>query len=407
MIPSNNLSVLPWYDSIERQNSRKWWTYGAVYPLFCPGGYILPWQIMRKRREERGKGELLEFSTGGVGYLTRDGSWYQDAEAGYVSEYIIASTDTTIYLENLAHELQSGEHGADAVSYVIYNGSGVVLATGRSVADTESIFVDLPQGAAKIRMQARNDDVAPDITGHAYSVADVSVGIKTCMLYDREGNLLKDIVVEMTEAGMTIKSFEEFDVIVFPSIVPVLPGLSNGQYYLEMSDGIETWYSEIFTVVNDISGYLKLEWWDVEDFEMDGGVIVYQNPGFKNVVYLQADIAKPEYLFEEEGETRDGYFFPQKQISEKRYHFSFLASEYLLDVLRFVRMADYAYITKDGQRYSLDTFLISPEWEDYGDVARVEAEFDTATVAKKVGKGYIERVQGDFNSDYNNDFSKE
>lgn len=407
MIPNNNLSVLPWYDSIGHQNSRKWWTYGAVYPLFCPGGYILPWQIMRKRRNERQKGKLLEFSAGDAGYLTRDGSWYQDTDAGYVSEYLIASTDTTIYLENLAHDLQSGAHGADAVSYVIYSGSDAVLATGRTVADVESRFVELPQGAAKIRMQARNDDVAPDVTGHAYSVADVPVGIKTCMLYDREGNLLKDIAVEMEEAGMTIKRFAEFDVIVFPSNVPVLPGLSNGQYYLEMSDGIETWYSEIFTVVNDISGYLKLEWWDVEDFEMDGGVIVYQNPAFKNVVYLQADIAKPEYLFEEEGETRDGYFFPQKQISEKRYHFSFLASEYLLDVLRFVRMADYAYITKDGQKYSLDTFLISPEWEDYGDVARVEAEFDTATVAKKIGKGYIERVQGDFNSDYNKDFSKE
>ena len=138
---------------------------------------------------------------------------------------------------------------------------------------------------------------------------------------------------------------------------------------------------------------------------MDAGTIVYKDPAFKNVLYLQADIAKPEYPFEEEGEIRDGYFFPTKQISEKRYRFNFLASEYLLDVMRFIRMSDYAEIEYHGQRYSLDTFLITPEWESNGDVADVEAVFDTATVAKKIGLGFIKSQRGDFNADFNNDYN--
>ena len=85
----------------------------------------------------------------------------------------------------------------------------------------------------------------------------------------------------------------------------------------------------------------------------------------------------------------------------------FLASEYLLDVMRFIRMADYAYITKNGQQYKLDTFLITPEWEDNGDVASVEAEFDTATVAKKIGRAYIQASGGDFNNDFDNDFNNQ
>ena len=91
-------------------------------------------------------------------------------------------------------------------------------------------------------------------------------------------------------------------------------------------------------------------------------------------------------------------------ISEKRYRFKFFAPEYLLDVMRFIRMADFANITANGQVYSLDTFLITPEWEDNGDVASVEAQFDTATVAKKIGVGYIKAQRGDFNDDFNNDF---
>lgn len=287
MIPNNNLSVLPWYSSIEQQNARKWWVYGRVYPLFTPAMFLLPFQILRTHRA-----------------------------------------------------------GSTISSFRIYTKDGVLVGT-----------------------------------------------------YTQQIN----------EAGIYIKAFASFgyDVIVFPGLLPVFTQFQNGQYYAVLSDGTETWYSEIFTVVNDIQPYLKIEWWDVEDFTMDAGTIVYVSPSFKNVLYLKADIAKPEYPFEEEGETRDGYFFPIKQISEKHYRFSFLASEYLLDVMRFIRMADYAQITKNGQTYSLDTFLITPEWEDNGDVAAVEAEFDTATVAKKIGRGYIQPNGSDFNNDFNDDFNNQ
>ena len=285
MIPNNNMSVLPWYDSIERQNARKWWVYNKVYPLFTPAGFVLPFQVMREHRTN------------------------------------------------------------EIVSFIIYK---------------------------------------------------------------RDNSLVGDFTQAIKETGLKVVNpigIREIDVIVYPGLLPAFTKFADGQYYAVMSDGVQTWYSEMFTVVNDISGYLKLEWWDVDDFYMDEGVIIYKSPLFRNKLYLCADIAKPEYVFEEEGETRDGYFFPAKQISEKRYHFAFLASEYLLDVMRFVRMADYAQITKNEQVYKLDTFLITPEWEDNGDVASVDAEFDTATVAKKIGRGFTTATKGDFNNDYNDDFN--
>lgn len=287
MIPNNNLSVLPWYTSIEQQNARKWWAYNRVYPLFTPAMFMLPFQILRAHRS-----------------------------------------------------------GATISLFQVYTKTGVLV-----------------------------------------------------------GNFTQAI----RDAGITIKQFTSlgYDVIVFGGQMPVFAQFADGQYYATISDGTQTWYSEIFTVVNDIEPYLKITWWDLSDFTMDAGTIVYTNPSYKNVLYLQSDIAKPEYTFEEEGETLDGYFFPTKQISEKRYRFNFLASEYLLDVMRFIRMADYAEIEYRGQRYSLDTFLITPEWEDNGDVAAVEAVFDTATVAKKIGLGYIKAKRGGFNDDFNNDFDNQ
>lgn len=287
MIPNNNLSVLPFYTSLDQQNARKWWMYGRVYPLYCPAGFLLPFQI------------ILPFRS--------------------------------------------------------------------------------------------------------------SPSLQSCWLFDANTDAIVDssVLQKLNDTGFVFKQFQSLDytIAVYPGLLPLFITLPNGRYYLRLSINSVYYFSEIFTVVNDIQPYLKITWWDIDDFTMDAGTIVYTNPAFKNVLYLQSDLAKPEYPFEEEGETRDGYFFPTKQISEKRYRFNFLASEYLLDVMRFIRMADYAEIEYHGQRYSLDTFLITPEWEDNGDVAAVEAVFDTATVAKKIGLGYIKAQRGDYNDDFNNDYN--
>lgn len=216
-------------------------------------------------------------------------------------------------------------------------------------------------------------------------------------------------ITSLRNGGLTFKQFATigYDVLVYPATSPALQSLSNGRYYMLLQVNNHEYFSEVFTVVNDIQPYLKLEWWDETDLIMDAGAIVYTSPAFKNVLYLPSDIAKPEYQFEEEGEERDGYFFPVKQISYKQYRFGFLAPEYLLDVLRLVRMADHIRITKNGQQYSLDTFLITPEWESEGDVANVVVEFRTATVAKRIGVGYARAGRGDFNDDFNNDFNNQ
>ena len=289
MIPNNNLSVLPFYTSLEQQNARKWWTYGRVYPLFTQAGYLLPFQLI----------------------IDHNSSWT---------------------VNNLS--------------------------------------------SARI-FDANTDQVLQDITTEIRS-------------------------------GMVKKEFAAlgYDVFVFAGTMPIFASLSNGRYYVVLT-WTNSFYSEIFTVVNDIQPYLKITWWDEQDFTMDAGTIVYTNPSFRNVLYLKADLAKPEYPFEEEGENRDGYFFPTKQISEKRYRFAFFASEYLLDVMRFIRMADHAQIEYHGQTYNLDTFLITPEWEPNGDVAAVQAEFDTATVAKKINIGLGGTARGDYNNDFNNDFNNQ
>lgn len=284
MTTNNNISVLPWYKSIEEQNHRKSYAYGEVYPLFAQAGLLLPFQIIR-------------------------------------------------------------EH--------------------------------------------RNNEVT------------------TVNLYQRDGQPVASIASQMAEAGLTIVSFSAYgyDVILYPALFPLM-SMFDGQYYMTLSDGVETWYSEFFTVVQDMAGYLKIEWYNDENLVFDGGQFVFANPRFHNFLYLATEVGKPEYTFEEEGESRDGFFFPEKQLSEKRYKCNILAPEYLCDVMRLIRMCDHVrVIDKYGRVYNCDTFLITPEWQEQGDLASVEIEFETDTVVKKIGRGYTVPSGGaDFNEDYNNDY---
>lgn len=282
MKQNNNFSVLPWYTDIREQNHRRSYAYGSVYPLYTMVNTLLPFQIIRPKRN-------------------------------------------------------------NAISAV--------------------------------------------------------------KLYTVDGVFVTDVTETMKETGLQIVSFESYDVIVYTALFPMATNIGQGQYYATLTDNIDTWFSEVFTYVNDLSGYLKVEWFDKENLFFDSGMVVYQNPTFKNRLYLATELGKPDYTFDEEGEIRNGYFFPEEQLSEKTYKCTILAPEYLCDVMRFIRMADYVTVTdKYGRIYDCDTFLITPKWQTQGDLASVEIEFETDTVVKKIGRGYYLEDKGDFNEDYKNDY---
>lgn len=231
-----------------------------------------------------------------------------------------------------------------------------------------------------------------DATGTVDTDAQFTVSI-----YNSSGALYRQVSWTRLRDWFTVKTFDDFSVVVCTGGDWLVwsggsaVGVANGTYYMVVEEAMsgKKWYSDYFVYVNDTQPYLKIEWYDDSDLLMDAGAIVYTNPTFHNKLYLPSTIAKPNYNFEEEGETRDGYFFPIKQISSKQYRFTFLAPEYLLDVIRFIRLSEHITITYHGASYPVDNILFTPEWESQGDLAAVTCEFDTATVVKKIGVGYV------------------
>lgn len=411
MIPNNNLSVLPWYTSIEQQNARKWWINGRIYPLFVTQ-QILPFQVSREHIEPT----TIDISVDGDEYncpmqptSTPPGElqryrWNNNQNA------VACLKDVTHYrgrVINITIPQSSTTQGQEYLLQLAFvkklpvNDQIVQFADGttRVTYSTQTFSVEVPIDAVYLYYLKSNtvQGVERDFTPTSMSVVLGGLDINYFQIYRKDGTLYRDDSAYMRNVIYN-KTVEGRDYFIYnKATVEGYTPIDIGQYYAVMSDGINTWYSEVFTVIEDMEGYLKIEWWDREDFIMDAGAIIYKynvpnNPSalqFKNELYLQSDLAKPEYVFDEEDENRDGYIFPIKQISEKRYRFKFFASEYLLDAIRLIRLADYIKITYRGQEYNPDSFLITPQWEENGDVASVEGEFDTATVAKKLGSGYV------------------
>lgn len=238
--------------------------------------------------------------------------------------------------------------------------------------------------------------------------------IVNARLYNVKTGKVTIIWNELSENGLRLIKGPDCNIVMYNATLPVNSIKHEGQYYLSISlyntitKAYSLVYSDIFTVVNNVSDYLLLEYKNTSAFNIKDGKIDFSN-NFMFKCYLNTQIGKPEYVFEEEATDRLGYSFIETQISKKVYKFTFLAPEYLCDALRIVRLCNYKRITSKGQTYDVSNFSITPEWQEQGDLAAVECEFETDTVIANLG-GYADTnsLSGkSFNDSFNEDFNSE
>ena len=185
-------------------------------------------------------------------------------------------------------------------------------------------------------------------------------------LRSRFGLVKKTVELRPQEVidGTTIPAVN-VDVIIYNG--GNMDALPIGQYYLELTSGQRTWYSDVVTIVSDTALKTKVTWWDAADLLFGAGCIVYKYgtgnaTQYKNVMYFAEEIGMPEYTQEEEGETRDGLFYASKLISGKKYKMQIAqASEAMCDAMRFIHLADWVEIWDGyGRHYLCDSVLVTP-----------------------------------------------
>ena len=219
-----------------------------------------------------------------------------------------------------------------------------------------------------------------------------------------------DILNTMVSYGLTIQTDVGYNILLYPGRFSIPELTQEGRYYLEItlsnSESSAILYSEIFTSCNRLNDYICINYRNTFPFAIPDGEIIFPST-FDFQCWLNTQIGKPEYQYEEEADERLGYSFIESQVSKKVYKFTFFAPEFLCDALRLIRLCDIKTIEANGKTYKLSSFEMNVEWEEQGDLAAVECSFETDTVVANIGY-YAKELSGhDFNNDYNYDYDAE
>ena len=379
----NNISPFPFF--IDKGEQTKWYAFGRDYIYLSPKRYILPFQIQRAERKDFAPSDAIA-SDYIDGYLDKNGNLVEqrglNAGVGSIDASVI--TNGYLYINNMPspifyQEITTRVQGAQ-IAFV--NGSGQVLKVENPITElgntTWSGMVAIPQGTTTIYVTQYNKIVSEENATYN-KVAITPKTIKSAVLRDAK----TDAKIADLALAFSYITIEGKDYIVHKGEETALLEGFTDKMYLELSDGIDTWYSAYFGFCEPC---MRIEWYDVEDFLFDAGAIAYSD-GYKNEMFFDAEIGMPEYEFEEEVAERNGYQFPISQISYKKYKFTILVPEEVCDVMRFIRLSDHIRISTKNDTYEATSFLMTPTWAEQGYLAEVACEFTTDTVAKKIGKG--------------------
>ena len=196
-------------------------------------------------------------------------------------------------------------------------------------------------------------------------------------------------------------AFENFDYIIHYGQIKHTATITEGDYYLKLTDDTNTWYSEVITFVNfdkdDITNSCiktKIEYWD----KYNVGDIFYRthqftNKQYKNVMYLDLTVGRPEWDFEIEGDQDgNGQLIPETLTREKEYLLQGIFPEYFADAITMLPLhlstngqihitTEYGYTTKINR-----VEVGKPDWVGgdggNGRLAKMDINFSLVTQIK-------------------------
>lgn len=233
---------------------------------------------------------------------------------------------------------------------------------------------------------------------------DKSIKISNVYLVYYKNNKQIDIKSKLEENGLKLYNNNEYALIEYPGFSSTVV-VEEGLYYLKIVlSNKNTYFSEIFCFTNSTNDCLEIKYNNPNSrFYLKNGIIDLRQLSF--VIRLRTELGKPEYSFEEESTKRLGYSFIESQVSKKVYKFNVVLPEYQCDALRLIRLCSNKKLSTFDSEYEPITFEMDVDWQEQGDLASVNCQFDVDNII--YNSGDISIMKGDFNNDFNIDFKKD
>lgn len=412
------LSPLKFYDALEKQERYKSYAYGHVSPVIMPFNTLYPFQFIVPSETTSVNACWLKKASDNS---TVSMVYTELKEAGLslstVSDFKLLTFPGVFPLSNIRYEgeyyLQIALNRTEQRKRVLYD------FRKHSVYGEDQNHIKLYivlQGynsnqinSLGLRVYIAGIDRTNELTNSVAASKHSADGYPVCLdiLVDKE--IWYDATVKVESEGSII----DVSKANWSSATEQTKIDSDGLSYITLNIKINPssasvkfadYYSEVFCFTNSTDDCLEIEYWNPEaDFTLKNGLITFAN-NFHFKVLLKSELGKPEYNFEEEATKRLGYNFIESQVSKKTYKFNTVLPEYLCDALRLIRLCSNKILRSKGEEYEMLSFDMDVDWQDQGDLASVNCEFEVDNIIVNLGGFEYEKLGGDYNNDFNDDF---
>ena len=430
---NNKLNILQWYETLEEQEYQaKWWSWGEKFQLASPQGRLLAFQVpIPPLNAQPTSFTVTHMATNTVYDITSEmlnpvfgnlqvqslgdqnydpvGIAPEDPSVDNVTVwgFSIGTFQSFRYLQTFVERVPFVPPGLPDtwnVNAVLYDGDG------GNVLGFQTLTGIAPPTSGQYQLDI---DFGSIIDNSAGDVLWLELRSNLPIwLYGKVGTL--NYTPEQSKYGLTVDGTTsptvpigvagsgDFDAHVLVSggndslfdlaIYAGRPHAVNmplGMYYATMEIAGNSYYSEIYTIVSDVTDYLRLSYWHRSQFDYPGGAFIYTNQlgekEFEHVCYIPTDLGYPSYQLEQELNARSGIKYKLRQVSYKELRFRFIAPEYLIDALRVIPLHHDCEVRYKGVTYTVDDIIINPEWLEGGYLANVEIVFRTDQVIVENG----------------------
>ena len=211
-------------------------------------------------------------------------------------------------------------------------------------------------------------------------IDDASLNVGVLRLVSVEDGTETELTSYIDTGQQYTYNFTDHKIYVHYGSSDLTQPLPLGDHYLKLplSDG-SAWCSEVITILDfdpeelTLDGCIlsKIVYWDTCDIDD----ILYRTTSagsqiqYKNIIYLDVNIGKPTYSYQEEG-NEDGKknFKPTLMRSDKRYQVETVAPEYFVDALTLLPLhlgtGTVEVYTAFGRTSDIDRIVVEPVWQD-------------------------------------------
>ena len=110
------------------------------------------------------------------------------------------------------------------------------------------------------------------------------VSIRAVKLIDYNTGSSIDITTSLKNNGLILdKKHDSFNIVKYPGVLAIPEIKHEGFYYLEIqaSGDVAIFYSEVFSITNDVSNCIELRYASSHNFELKKGIVDFSDNFFK------------------------------------------------------------------------------------------------------------------------------